>query len=125
MKKILILAALIICSAVLHAQTTGDSERTKSFSFRDSTLDQKMYFTVKEGTPVIKFRCNVTLSKGRLNFFVTDPEGKKYGNFNLDKGSKGEFSDSEDKPIPGKWMLSLKITNATGNLSYEVKMDDN
>ena len=107
MKKIIVFAVFIFCSAALRAQTANDSELAKQFSFKDSTTEQQLYFTVAEGTPFIKFRCNVTLSAGRLSFNVTGPEGKKYGNFNLDKGSKGEFSDSEDKPAPGKWVVNL------------------
>jgi hypothetical protein len=125
MKQMIVFAAFIFCAGVLQAQIQGDSERTKNFSFTDSTTDQKLYFTVTEGTPIIKFRFNVTLAKGRLSFVVTDPEGKKCGNFNLDRGSKGELSDSEDKPVPGKWVVSLTLKHATGNLSYEVKMNDN
>ena len=125
MKKIIILAALFFCSAALHAQTSTDNELSKSFPFKDSTVDHKMYFTVKEGMANISILFKVTLTKGRLSFHVTDPEGKKVGNFNLDKGSKGEFSSNESSPLPGKWVLYITLSNATGNLSYDVKIDEN
>jgi hypothetical protein len=125
MKKMIVFAAFIFCAGVLQAQTQPKEELTKSFSFQDSTSDQNLYFTVKEGTPNIGFIFNVTLSKGRLRFTVTDPEGKKCGNFSLDKDSKGQFSDNEKSPLPGKWTVHLTMSNATGTLSYEVKMNDN
>lgn len=124
MKKIIILAAFIFCAGVLQAQTEAKEELTKSFSFRDSTSTQKLYFTVSEGTPNIGFVFNVTLAKGHLSFRVTDPEGKKCGNFSLDKDSKGQFSDNEKTPLAGKWVVELTLSHATGTLSYEVKMDN-
>ena len=125
MKKIIILAALVFCSAVSHAQTSIDNELSKSYSFTDSTIDHKMYFTVKEGMSNVSILFKVTLEKGNLSFHVTDPEGKKVGNFNLDKGSKGEFSSNEKSPLPGKWVVYITLNHATGTLSYNVKIDEN
>ena len=107
----MLLLALVLSLLVGCATEKASDRSTRRFSGKTRTEVHAFFLDTAEGT--LSLRIEATVSDGEIFWMLTDPAGNGEWSGALGAGEIDETRSSDARF--GKWELTMRLRNATGN----------
>ena len=118
-QRVLLLALVLF--VLIGCKTEKISEQsTRRFSDKTRTEVHAFFLDASEGT--LSLRIKATASDGEISWMLTDPAGNGHWSGKLGPGEIDETRSFDARF--GKWQVTMRLRNATGNYDMSWRAGD-
>ncbi len=108
---------LVLLAVLLMADTRKEDPTCSAYFRKGETLQNRCGLAVDAGAKRTALRMQASLSRGALAWSLEDPRGVIRWQGRAAAGQPLDAAWSVTNPLPGRWILHIKLSGAVGEYS--------